>query len=246
MFYAFITWVIVMAYGVDKIGPAAEADPVNLVVAVFDRYVPAPITEVMHILLLTSAFAALLALHNAANRYFYAMGREGLLPRALGRTHPRTKAPLAAGLVQTVLAAVAVVVFAVFGIDPYLGLLLWGSALGFLGIICLWAFCSLAIIRFLRRQAPEAGIFRTTIAPGLSFAALAVVLFLVLSNLPLLTGAGTTTNILIVGLGVAAVVVGVTRALYLRARAPRLYAGLAQTSVDEPPAGRREPAIGNA
>ncbi|RGA06083.1 APC family permease [Microbispora triticiradicis] len=246
VFYAFITWVVVMAYGVDKIAAAAEADPVNLVVAVFDRYVPAPITEVMHILLLTSAFAALLALHNAANRYFYAMGREGLLPRPLGRTHPRTKAPWTAGLVQTVLAAAAIVVFAVFGIDPYLGLLLWGSALGFLGIICLWALCSLAIIRFLRREAPDAGIFRTTIAPGLSFAALAVVLFLVLSSLPLLTGAGTATNLLIVGLGVAAVVAGVARALYLRARAPRLYAGLAQTSVDEPPAGRREPVTGNA
>ncbi|GAA2853993.1 APC family permease [Streptosporangium fragile] len=240
VFYAFITWVIVMAYGADKIGAAAEADPVNLVVAVFETHVPAPITEVMKVLLLTSAFAALLALHNAANRYFFAMGREGLLPRALGRTHPRTKAPWRAGLLQTALAAAAVVTFAVFGLDPYLGLLLWGSALGFLGIIALWALCCLAVIRFLRRQAPEAGLFRTTIAPGLSFLALAVVLFLVLSNLPLLTGAGTTTNVLIVGIGLVAVVVGVVRALHLRARSPRLYAGLARTSVDGPPSEQEE------
>ncbi|WP_051753414.1 APC family permease [Streptosporangium amethystogenes] len=234
VFYAFITWVIVLAYGPAKIAAAAEADPVNLVITVFDTYVPAPIVEVMNILLLTSAFAALLALHNAANRYFFALGREGLLPRVLGRTHPRTRAPWAAGLLQTVVAAVVIAVFAAFGLDPYLGLLLWGSALGFLGIITLWALCSLAIIRFLRREAPEAGLFRTTIAPGLSFVALAVVLLLVLTNLPLLTGAGTVTNVLIVGVAVVALFGGVVRALYLRARSPRLYAGLAQTSVDEP------------
>ncbi|GII60267.1 amino acid permease [Sphaerisporangium krabiense] len=246
VFYAFITWVIVMAYGTDKIAAAAEKDPVNLVVTVFDTYVPAPITEVMHVLLLTSAFAALLALHNAANRYFFALGREGLLPRALGRVQPRTKAPWTAGLLQSILAVVAVAAFAAFGLDPYLGLLLWGSALGFLGIITLWALCCVAIIRFLRRTAPEAGLFRTTIAPGLSFLALAVVLFLVLSNLPLLTGAGTVTNLLIVGVGVAAVAAGVARALYLRARSPQRYAVLAQTSVDEPPAGREELVAGNA
>ncbi|MED7931509.1 APC family permease [Nonomuraea sp. LP-02] len=234
VFYAFITWIVVIAYGSDKIAAAAEADPVNLVVTVFTRYVPAPIVEVMNVLLLTSAFAALLALHNAANRYFFALGREGLLPRALGRTHPRTKAPWPAGLLQTGIAAVAVVAFAVTGSDPYLGLLLWGSALGFLGIIALWALCSLAVIRFLRRQGADAGIFRTTIAPGLSFVALTVVLVLVLANLPLLTGAGTFTNVLIIAIAVVAVIAGVARALHLRSHAPHLYAELAQTSVDEP------------
>ncbi|MDF5752668.1 APC family permease [Spongiactinospora sp. TRM90649] len=241
VFYAFVTWVIVVAYGSGSIAGAAEKDPVNLVVEVFNRYVPAPIVEVMNILLLTSAFAALLALHNAANRYFFALGREGMLPRVLGRTHARTKAPWAAGLLQTVIAAVAVSAFAIFGLDPYLGLLLWGSALGFLGIIALWALCSLAVIRFLRRQAPEAGLFRTTIAPGLSFIGLAVVLVLVLANLSLLTGAGIGTHAVLIGIALFAVAGGVARALYLRSRAPRLYDGLAQTSVDD-----REPVADRA
>lgn len=234
VFYAFITWVIVLAYGPDKIAAAAEADPVNLVVAVFTKYVPAQIVEVMNILLLTSAFAALLALHNAANRYFFALGREGLLPRLLGRTHPRTKAPWVAGLLQAAIAVIVIVTFAAAGLDPYLGLLLWGSALGFLGIIALWALCSLAIIRFLRRQAPEAGIFRTTVAPGLSFVALTVVLVLVLGNLPLLTGAGAVTNGVIIAVALVATAAGVARALYLRSRSPQVYAQLARTSVDEP------------
>ena len=38
-------------------------------------------------------FACAAALNNAGLRYTYALGREGLLPRALGRTHAVHKTP---------------------------------------------------------------------------------------------------------------------------------------------------------
>src|SRR5690606_33799242 len=116
VFYAFVTWTIVHAIGADEIGRAAEQDTAGLVTGIFDRYTTGPITSVMEILLLTSAFAALLALHNAANRYMFALGREGLVPDAFGRTHPRTRAPYVAGGVQTALAAIVVLAWAVFGL----------------------------------------------------------------------------------------------------------------------------------
>ncbi len=34
-----------------------------------------------------------MAFHNTTARYFYSLGREGLLPRALGRTHPQVEEP---------------------------------------------------------------------------------------------------------------------------------------------------------
>ena len=43
--------------------------------------------------ILTGSFACAMAFHNAAMRYYYAMGREGILPKALGRTHPTHKSP---------------------------------------------------------------------------------------------------------------------------------------------------------
>ena len=45
----------------------------------------------MQVLILTGSFACAMAFHNIAMRYFYAMGREGVLPRALGKTHPTHK-----------------------------------------------------------------------------------------------------------------------------------------------------------
>ncbi|MFI0369206.1 APC family permease [Actinomadura sp. 1N219] len=228
IFYAFITWTIVQAIGADGIAAAAGQDTAGLVTGVFDQYTPGSVTAVMEILLLTSAFAALLALHNAANRYLFALGRERLMPALFGRTHPRTRSPYLAGAAQTVLATVVVAAWAVFDLDPYLGLLLWGSTIGFLGIIALWALCCLAVIVYLRRNAVEDGLWRTLIAPGLSLVLLCVVIALVVSNISLLTGAGTVTNAILLGSCVIAFAAGIASAMSLRSRAPGQYAVLAE------------------
>ncbi|MDX6744797.1 APC family permease [Actinocorallia sp. A-T 12471] len=233
VFYAFITWTIVQAIGADGVSAAAEADLEGMVVGVFESYTPGAVTAVMEILLLTSAFAALLALHNAANRYLFSLGREGLVPAAFGRTHPRTRAPYLAGFLQTAVAMLVLIVWAVFGLDPYLGLLLWGSSIGFLGIIALWALCAVAVVVYLRRNHPETGLWRSLIAPGLSFVGLVVVLSLVLANFGLLTGGGTTTNTILLVMCVVAFISGIVSAVSLRSRSPERYARLTETRVDD-------------
>ena len=54
-------------------------------------------------LFLTSLFAAALAFHNAVWRYAFALGRENVLPAALGRTGGNN-IPKAASLAQSVTA----------------------------------------------------------------------------------------------------------------------------------------------
>ena len=54
----------------------------------------------MQVLILTGSFACAMAFHNVAMRYFYAMGREGILPRALGKTHPTHKSPYVASITR--------------------------------------------------------------------------------------------------------------------------------------------------
>ncbi|ROO88611.1 amino acid/polyamine/organocation transporter (APC superfamily) [Actinocorallia herbida] len=232
VFYAFCTWIVVYAVGADQISAAAENDLEGLVIGVYEAFTPGPVSAVMEILLLTSAFAALLALHNAANRYLFSLGREGLVPSVFGKTHPRTLAPHVAGNLQTAVAMIVIVVWAVFSLDPYLGLLLWGSSLGFSGIIALWALCAVAVVVYLRRNHPEVGLWRSTVAPGLSAVALIVVLCLVLANFGLLTGGGTTTNTVLLILSVAAFAGGVISAISLRRRAPERYAALSAAEVE--------------
>lgn len=226
LFYAAMAYAIVTAYGVSNIAEAAANDTAGLVTTLFGQYTPAFVVEIMNVLLLLSAFAALLALHNASNRYLYALGREGIVHRQFGNTHPTTKSPWLAGTTQSVFALVVLVLCVVLNVDPYLGLLLWGSALGFLGIIALWALCSLAIVVYLRRTAPEAGVWRTTIAPLLSFIALTGVAVLVVINFDLFSGGDPVVNTILFGLAVLAALAGVARALYLRARRPAVYAAM--------------------
>ena len=53
-----------------------------------------------------AAFIVCVACATAAARTLFAMGREGVLPAAFGRTHPRFKTPVNATLAVTVLAIV--------------------------------------------------------------------------------------------------------------------------------------------
>src|SRR5258708_14282167 len=55
-----------------------------------------------------------MAFHNTTARYAYSLGREGLLPRQLGKTHPRWHSPHIASITQSVVAALIVIGFALF------------------------------------------------------------------------------------------------------------------------------------
>ncbi len=55
-------------------------------------------------LLLTGSFACGMAFHQCASRYLYAIGREGFLHPALGRTHPAHGSPCIASYVQSAVA----------------------------------------------------------------------------------------------------------------------------------------------
>src|SRR3954470_20902907 len=71
------------------------------------------LATVMQVLILTGSFACAMAFHNVAMRYGYAMGREGILPKALGRTHPKHKSPYIASITQTVIALVIVLAWGI-------------------------------------------------------------------------------------------------------------------------------------
>lgn len=57
-----------------------------------------------------AAFVVCVACATAASRTLFAMGREGVLPAAFARTHPRYKTPVNAALAVTVLAIVMALV----------------------------------------------------------------------------------------------------------------------------------------
>lgn len=93
-------------------------DPTRFLFEMSDLYVGRWLSATMSVLFVTSVFAGLLAFHNASARYFYALGREGVLPAGLGRTHPRHSSPHVGSVAQTVIGATVVLIFAEARADP--------------------------------------------------------------------------------------------------------------------------------
>ena len=113
----------------------------------------AALSQAAQLLFLTSLFAAALAFHNCVWRYMYALGREHVLPAALGRTGANN-IPKAASLTQSATGLVVIVVFALGGWPPMTDLFFWLGTTGGFGILILLAATSVAVIAFFARDPP--------------------------------------------------------------------------------------------
>jgi amino acid transporter len=166
-------------------------NPAAVLFAVAETYVGTWIVDVMSWLVISSLFAGLLAFQNSAARYFYAMGRAGVLPQRLDHVNGRG-APAIATVVTSVITLVVIVIFWVADLDPVVNLFFWFSGLAVLAIVFVEILVSLAVIAFFSRHRGEATVWQSVIAPLLSILGLTVGLWLLASRFGLL--AGTTAE----------------------------------------------------
>jgi amino acid transporter len=199
VFYAFASWAIVLAYGVDNVEAAAQNDITGLTFAAAATYVGPVAADIMEILLLSSLFAALLAFHNAIARYLFALGRQGALPAALAKTHPKHGSPYIGSLVQSISAAVVIAIFAVAGADPVLQLFTWMSGLATIAILILMVLTSIAILVFFQRHRVDTRLWNTRIAPALGSLGLIAITVISLANFTtLISGSAALAAVLLI------------------------------------------------
>ena len=152
LFYAFSTWAIVQFYGPSaSVQTTADIRTRDILFRRSRQGAWRLVVQVMNALLITSLFACVLSFHNTLNRYFFALGREGLAPKALGKVHPAHGSPYVAGALQSAIAAIVLALFILAGADPYTVVFSWMSALAVIGILAVQALVSVAIILFFRR-----------------------------------------------------------------------------------------------
>ena len=184
--YGLGSWAMSVAVGPAHIVEQAQAQSVELLFTV-----AAPLGSAVlfigHLLFLTSLFAASLAFHNTTNRYTFALGREGVLPRALARTSPRTGAPAAASWLQTSIGFSAIALYTVMGWDPLVQMTFYLGGAGGVGVLLALAIAAVAILFYLPRRSPG-GLWVTIIAPLLSAVGLLAVCVLCLSHYATLLG----------------------------------------------------------
>ena len=138
-------------------------------------------------LFLTSLFAAALAFHNCVWRYIFALGRENVLPAALGRTGGNN-IPKAASLAQSGTGLAVIAGYALAHADPMTGLFFDLGTTGGFGILVLLAVTSVAVIAFFARDSRGENAWRRLIAPALAAVLLGVIVVLAVLHYATLLG----------------------------------------------------------
>ncbi|WP_189553650.1 APC family permease [Streptomyces lavendofoliae] len=227
LFYIYVSWMTIAGNGLHgAVEVSASASPLDLFFDPTRSYIGAWAVDAFQWLLLTGSFACGMAFHQCASRYLYAVGREGFLHPALGRTHARHGSPYIASNVQSAIAVVLVGAFWLTGQDPYIHLYTLLAILGTMAILIVQTLCSFAVIGYFRKNHPEdRHWFRTLTAPLLGGIGMTAVVVLLVLNME--TAAGLAADSLFFALIpwiVGAVFLGgLGLGVYLKARQPERY-----------------------
>jgi len=212
LWFIFALYAVVVGFGPSHMDTLA-ADPVPLD-TLARKYLGDGYAIFIDIAALMANVAVLIAIHNANFRIFYAMGREGVLPRWLGKTHPIHMTPYTAIIGFSVFAGVLTLVTG----------FLWGPQAAFgnngflssMGILPIFVATNLLLIYFMwTKYRGEFSWWRHGLLPFLG--AITFIAAFWFSVVPLPAAPLSYFPFLIAGW----VVIGLVLMLYIRARDPR-------------------------
>jgi amino acid transporter len=195
VFYTLTSWAGITGYhSIQAAANVAQNNSANFYFIPAEQYAGSFLRGCLSWFIITGSFACGMAFHNTTARYMYALGRENVLPKVLGRTHVRYKSPHIASSTQSVLAALMLLAFVLFAtVDSKLGagdsvgyLQVYGlmAVMGVVSILAIQALVSVAIFNYFRtHHEADHHWWTTTTAPLLSLISQAFVLYLAIKNL---------------------------------------------------------------
>jgi amino acid transporter len=230
IFYILTSWAPFAGYSsVSAAAKVAIHNPAMYYIGPANAIAGRWVGSLLSFLIITGSFACGMAFHNTTARYAYSLGREGLLPRQLGKTHRRWHSPHIASVAQSVIAALIVIGFALFtgSNDPasqaYLQLYGLMAVMGVIVILSVQALVSISIVLYFRRHhEAEVHWWKTLIAPALAFLTQGFVVYLLFDNISFL-GSGYGYAKWLGPIDLVVVVAGVGFAFWLKDRNPRKF-----------------------
>jgi amino acid transporter len=208
VFYAVTSWALISGWGDDGAVAHATGSGSTFLGDTARRYVGAVGADLITVLYFTSLFACILAFHNVASRYVFALSQRDVLPAALSRPHDRHGSPHQASLWISAVVALAVLLAVVFGLDPAAQFYTWFAGATTVGVVVLMIVTSVAVLVYFARDRRGNSLWRIRIAPALGLVGLLGALVLILSNLSDLVGGSSVLAWVIVSVLVAAFVAG--------------------------------------
>ena len=230
----FYTWMSVAGNGAKgAIALSQSANPLDMFFHPTDVFVGHGWVLVMQWLMMSGSFACAMAFHNAASRYLYSLGREGVLPGVLGKTHKKHGSPYIASYVQTIVAILWILGFWFLHKDPYLDVFVLLAVLGTFSLLIVQTITMAAVFNYFRTHHPEEKAWRTKVAPILGGVGMLGVVIMMATNLDTAAGPAASSLLfkLIPYIAAALFLTGVGQALYLRKANPLKYAAIGHAVV---------------
>ncbi|QZP31645.1 APC family permease [Pseudomonas sp. DR48] len=199
VFYALSAWMTIAAFGDVAAVAAAKDDAANMFMLAMNNYVGKVGVDATKGILILSAFASLLSLHNVLARYIYSLSRNGAIPALLGKTHAVHKSPYVGSLACTL--GWAVVLMMLLGSDPSTLYAKIGGV-GTYAVLILMLLTSFSVIMYFWRRRSFG--FQTFWSPLIAFAGLLAFTVLTTFNFQYLIGGergdGVWLQLLILGM----------------------------------------------
>lgn len=213
VFYVLTMYALTTGYGL--LNPANMKSflrDANPIVTLTHRDAPW-LEQIIDLCAVAGIFSCLMAIHNTTTRILFSMGRDKILPSALGRVHAHWFSPYTAIIVQTIFTVVVGL-----GTGRWLGPGATGAygftgSLGTVAIIIVYILSNIALVRYFWKL-PERNIFFHVIVPIIGVLVLAYPLWSISQP-----GQSYPYN-LIPYIVLAWLVIGVSVFFYLRSTAP--------------------------
>lgn len=230
VFYTLTSWAALAGHSSPTAAAyVSQTNSAGLFFSPAEQFGDHALREVLSWLIITGSFACGMAFHNTAARYMYSLGRERILPRYLGRTHPSWHSPHTASVTQSAIAAVIVLIFAAFAgtgdaqSQAYLQLYGLMAFMGVVIILGIQALVSVAIWNYFRRVHPEEHhIIKTMFSPLVGVVAEIAVLYLAISKIDLI-GSGYSYAIYLVYADCALFLIALGYAFWMKAHRPATF-----------------------
>ncbi|WP_460060596.1 amino acid permease [Streptomyces sp. YKOK-I1] len=228
VFYVLTSWAVIGGAGGTAAPQRAREDLGDLVFTLAEQYGGTALLDAAAVLLCTSVLASWIALHNAASRYLFALGREQVAPRALGRYHPVHQSPHVGSALVTAVTVGVVGVMGLAGADPYEVIASAVVSLGTLSVVLVQAVTAAAVFVFFRGR-DDRRPFSGVVAPVVGALGLGTAFVLASLHYATLTGTDNALLNAVPLLIVVTAAAGAGAAQRLRARRPLAYSQLAGT-----------------
>lgn len=223
VFYTLGSWALTQALGEGKAAGTIAANPTTVFFNMTTQYLGMLGYHIVTVLIISSAFAGLMAYHNVLSRYLFSLGVDGILPRGVGIPHPQFKSPNRASMLLSVATAICVLGVVLIHTSPTDVFILLTGVAGY-SFIVLFVLAALGIACYLARAgSADLSIWQRYVAPISSAVVMIVIGIFATRNIDLITNS-QSLSVLSLDATFGSLLVGVGVALAFRVLRPGVFA----------------------